>query len=149
MNKVVLMVLVGLAVAVGNAQACDKCSKAYDRKAPAVETIDERLDKMTKDLNLTPEQRAQVQVILEEKTAKKQKIMDEKHAAMEALHQEFQAKLKGVLSAEQLKQWEAGKDRCPDCKDGKLCKKCKFKKSRKESAKKSKEAGCPCHHGRK
>lgn len=149
MNKVMLMVLVGLVIAVGNVQACDKCSKGYDHKAPAGEAVDEKLDKMTKDLNLSPEQGAQVQVILEEKMVKKQKILDEKHAAMQALHEEFQANLKEVLSAEQMKQWEARKDYCPDCKDGKLCKKCKLKKSKKERAKESKKAECPCHHGRK
>ncbi len=149
MNKVMLMILVGLVIAVGNVHACDKCGKGYDHKVPAVEAVDERLDKMTKELNLSPEQRAQVQVILEERMAKKQKIMDEKHAAMQALHEEFQVNLKGVLSAEQLKQWEAEKDRCPDCKDGKLCKRCKLKKSKKESKKESPKAACPCHHGRK
>ncbi len=145
MNKVMLMVLVGLVIAVGNVQACDKCGKGYDHKAPAGEAVDEKLDKMTKELNLSPEQRAQVQVIWEEKMAKKQEIMDEKHAAMQALHEEFQAKLKGVLSEEQMKQWETKEDYCPDCRDGKLCKKCKLKKSKKES----KKAECPCHHGRK
>lgn len=166
MKRVMWMALAVLVIAAGSAQAnCGKCGKGDVPKEVMEEMVNDRLDQMTTNLKLSAEQRAQVEAIMKDKMAKKQAIMDQKEAAMKALHEDFLVKLKGVLSAEQMKQWETKKDKCPDCKDGKLCEKCKLKKGnmkgncpdckdgkpcKKCKLKKGKMKGkCPYDHGSK
>ena len=132
MRKILFMVLAGLFVAAATAQAnCGRCGMGDMPKAQAQEPVKRHLDKMAKDLKLSDEQKARVEVIMKEKMEKKDRIMKEKMVAMDALHEEFKAKLKGVLSEEQMKKWEAGqehkgemKGKCPYCKDGKMCAHC-------------------------
>ena len=150
MNKVIWMVLVGLTVTVGSAQAnCGHCDKLGTPKVSTEEMAAEKLDVMTKKLKLSVEQKAQVQIILKEKIEKMQQLMDQKHAAMQVLYEDYTAKLKGVLSEEQMKQWEAKKD-CYDKKDKKygekVCPHDKAGKKRtcshdKESGKGKKDCG--------
>jgi Spy/CpxP family protein refolding chaperone len=144
MKKVMWMVLAGLFIAVGSAQAhCGKCGMDDAPQAKEQGSADKDFDKMGKELKLTAEQKAQVKSIMEEKRQKKQAIMEQKQAAMAALHEEVKAKLKTVLSEEQVKAWEAKKEGCPLCKDGKPCKDCEAKKG------KGKKGGDHEHKGRK
>lgn len=120
----VMLVALFLALGAASAQAhCGKCGVGDahpDMKAMA----GEKLEMMTKDLNLTDEQKTKVEAIMKAKMEKKEAIMDEKSKAMEALHEDFKAQLKQVLNEEQLKKWEALKDKCPMCKEGKMCEMC-------------------------
>jgi periplasmic protein CpxP/Spy len=139
MKRVIGMVLVGLFIAVGSAQAqCGKCGMGDEAKVERQDMVGEKLNQMSKDLKLSAEQRVQVESILKEKMEKKHQIMEQHKAAMEALHGEFKAKLKSVLSEEQMTKWEAQKDKmgdmkgkCPHCKKGEMCEKCKSKKGQK------------------
>lgn len=138
MNRVIGMVLVGLFISVVSAQAhCGKCGIGDAPKGEAQEMVTDKLDKMTKDLKLSAEQKAQVQSFMKEKMEKKHHIMEEKKAALDALHEEFKAKLKGVLSEEQMKKWESAQDekgemrgKCPHGKKGKMCPVCQMKKEK-------------------
>ncbi len=141
MSKVCLSMLVGLFLMTANAQAhCGKCGvgdathegAGEMTKGEGCPIVGGKLEKLTKELSLTDEQKPQVEAILKEKMEKKQQIMDDKHKAMDALHADFETKLKGVLTEEQAQKWSAHKDsmaehhgKCPDCKDGKMCEKCK------------------------
>ncbi len=141
MTRILGMLVVGLFLAVGTAQAhCGKCGIGEASKSDMKAMGDAKLDMMKKELVLTDEQAAQVKQIMTAKMEKKQKLMDEKHKAMEALHDDFKAQLKGVLNEAQFKKWEEVKDRCPMCKDGKMCEMC---------MKKGKGDKMDGHHGHK
>ena len=137
MNKMIWMVLIGLFVCTGSVQAnCGKCVMVDVPKADEQGMIKEHLDKMSSTLALTPEQKVQLEAIMKEKMAAKRQIMEHKEAAMKALQEQFKTKLKGVLTEEQMKKWEAKKEgqcdmkgKCPDCKKGKKCPKCQLKKA--------------------
>lgn len=125
MKRILGIMLVGLFLAVGTAQAhCGKCGIGESAKPDMKAMAEAKLDMMKKELTLTDVQAAQIKEIMKAKMEKKEKIMDEKHKAMEALHEDFKAQLKGVLNEAQLKKWEEVKDKCPMCKDGKMCEMC-------------------------
>jgi len=132
MGKVMWMVLAGLFLAVGSVQAdCGKCGAGDGVQMDHQAMVNTHIDKMTKELALTAEQKIQLEAIMKEKLAKKEQIMAQKEASMKALHEEFKVKVKGVLSEEQMKKWEANKESrdakgdCP-CKD-KMCPECQKK----------------------
>lgn len=110
---------------------CGKCGvgDADHSHKKEGKTVDQRADDLAVMLQLNDEQKAKVKTIMQEKADQKTKIMDEHRKSMESLHQEFQGKMKGVLTPEQVKAWEAIKGNedgkfCPMCKDGKKCDKC-------------------------
>ncbi|MDP2653752.1 MAG: hypothetical protein Q8Q08_06945 [Candidatus Omnitrophota bacterium] len=128
MNKAIGILIAGLLIVSGNAYAhCGKCGVGDPAPAAQEDMMGKKLDMMTKELKLSDEQKGKVEAILKEKMEKKQQIMAQKKEAMDALHADFKAKLQGVLSEEQMKSWETMKDKCPMCKDGKMCEMCKGK----------------------
>lgn len=140
MNKVFAIMFASLLLVTGTAQAhCGKCGVG-DTDAPKADfdaMAKEKAEKLTQELKLTDEQKTQVQAIVKDKLAKKQALMDEKHKAMDALHEEFKTKLGAVLNPEQMKSWETMKsdpdnmkEKCPMCKDGKMCEMCAMKKGK-------------------
>lgn len=136
MKRILWLVLVVLFLTAGNLYAhCGKCGVGDEAVENAAAQVDEKVAKLTEDLGLDDEQKARLKVIIQEKMDKKQQIMADKHKAMDALHEDFQAKLKEVLTAEQFKKWEAIKadkagmeSKCPMCKEGKMCAMCLLKK---------------------
>jgi len=139
MKRVLWMVLAVLFLTAGNLYAhCGKCGVGDAVAENAAAEVDEKVAKLTKDLGLDDAQQVKLKVIIQEKVDKKHQIMDDKHKAMDAVHQDFQAKLKDVLTAEQLTKWEAIKadrgameDHCPMCKKGKMCEMCLLKQKGK------------------
>lgn len=146
MKKVLGILLAFLFLTAGNAFAhCGKCGMGDDPSMDMTAMAEEKAGKMAKDLSLTDEQKSKVASIIKEKMRNKRSLMEAKDKAMDALHEEFQTKLKGILTEEQMKKWEekkAGSEgHCPMCKDGKMCKKCKEMKG--------KDGKCPeCKDGK-
>lgn len=166
MKKVLGIMLLGLFLIAGNASAhCGKCGlgDAPDKDMKAM--AGERNDKMAKELGLNDEQKGKLSALMNEKMEKRHAIMEENRKAMDALHEDFQAKLKGFLTEDQVKKleekmaggeghspmWKEGKmcpkcammkgkdKKCPECKDGKACAKCE----------KMKKGDCPeCKDGK-
>jgi len=145
MNRILAIMALSLLLTAGNTYAhCGKCGVGDAPKAAGTDAkmdmgamVAEKTEKLTKELNLTDDQKTKVQAILQEKMTKKQAIMDEKHKAMDALHEEFKTKLGAILTPEQMKTWEemkkdghGMKGMCPMCKDGKMCEMC-MKKGKK------------------
>jgi hypothetical protein len=142
MKRVLGMVLAVLFLTAGNLYAhCGTCGIGEPSAKSSEAMAGEKSDKLAVDLGLNDEQKAKVKAIIQEKLDKKQQLMDDKHKAMDALHEEHKAKLKEVLTEEQMKKWEEMKsskdgmgdmkEKCPMCKDGKMCEMCKLKKQNK------------------
>lgn len=141
MSKVILGLLISLFLMSANAQAhCGKCGIGDSPKEDMSSMVSSKVEKLTKELSLTDEQKGTVEGLIKEKMEKRHQIMEEKHKAMDALHEDFETKVNGVLTAEQKTKWETlkkddhGAMGCPDCKDGKMCKKCMLKKGHKKMA---------------
>ncbi len=148
MKRILWMSLVVFFAVAGSAQAhCGTCGvgdenpgmgKKIGKEMDMEKIVSEKIEKMTAELTLTPEQQEQVKQILQEKMERKRQIMEEKRAAMETLHEEVQAKMKATLTEEQIKKWdELKKDKpgmmgkCPHCEEGKMCPICaKMKKEK-------------------
>ncbi len=141
MNKVLTGLCVLFLLMTANAQAhCGHCGVGDSSKDDMGAMVSEKVQGMTKELALNDEQKGKVEGIIKEKMAKKQQLMEENRKAMDAVHEDFTTKLNGVLTEEQKTKWEArkkdgpGEMKCPKCKDGKMCKKCKIKKHKEEMA---------------
>jgi hypothetical protein len=131
MKRMMGVALMIFLLAAGNAQAgCEKCGMHKGMKGADQVSLSERVDRMAAELDLNAEQKAQVEAIMKEKMARKEQIMAQKQASAASLQEEVRAKLQGVLSAEQMKKWEAMKGDCPLCKSGKPCKGCDSKKGK-------------------
>ena len=85
-------------------------------RGPSPERAVERL---TEELKLTAEQQEQVKKILEEGFVKRSEVRDAHRSEMETLRDETEAKLAGVLTAEQMKDLrqlrEERRDQSRDC----------------------------------
>ena len=142
MKRILWITLVVFLAVAGSAQAdCGKCGMGHGPEAgmemDMEKAVSEKIEKMTAELALTPEQQEQVKQIMQEKMERTRQIKEEKRAAMDALHKEVQAKMKAALTEEQLKKWEELKKdkpgmmgKCPHCEEGKMCPKCKMMKEK-------------------
>lgn len=93
------------ALAIGGLLVCSTVINAQDAK-PAKgkgrQTVEQRLDQMTKDLSLTDEQKPKVKAVLEDTQKKMQDVpRDERQAKMPEIMKERNAKLKDILTPEQ------------------------------------------------
>lgn len=68
-------------------------------------SVDKKLERMTKDLSLTPEQQSSIRTILEEKKSR----MDALHEQMKTIKDETHQKIQGVLNDEQKAKFESMK----------------------------------------
>jgi Spy/CpxP family protein refolding chaperone len=73
-------------------------------------TVEQRLDRMTKDLTLTDAQKPKVKEVLEEQDKKMQGIrdlpQDERRTKFRESREEMSKKLKDILTPDQYKKWE-------------------------------------------
>ncbi|MCA9407923.1 MAG: hypothetical protein H6755_08070 [Candidatus Omnitrophica bacterium] len=83
-----------------------KGSKMMDKE----NWMKEKMDKMSEELGLSPEQVTQVEGIMKTKMEKKKAVHDEAENKMEEIKAEYKESLKGVLTPEQLEKYEAMKD---------------------------------------
>ncbi len=74
------------------------------------EMADKRIKKLTKQLDLSPEQAKQVEALMDTKMEKKKAIHEEVEKKMEAIREEYKAGLKSILTPEQLVKYESLKD---------------------------------------
>lgn len=139
MYQGLLTLIVGLVLCSSNAFAhCGTCGVGdKGGHEHAQEKLKERGDEFSNKLNLTPEQKEQMKALREEKREKMKAMHEEMKKQKEALYVEHKAKVATILSPEQMQQWEKMKEdheemmgKCPECKDGKMCKKCKMKKGK-------------------
>lgn len=102
--SLIAVVALGTLVACNMAIAQDAAKKDTKRKAP---TVEQRLDRMTTQLNLTDAQKPKVKAVLEE-SAKKMKDMapEERRTKGKTLREEETKKLKAILTDEQFKKYE-------------------------------------------
>jgi len=93
------MQVYGLSFAMDDKMECKSDKKMMEEQA-------KHLEKMTKDLNLTPDQKSKVEVILKEKgdkmKAEMQKMQDDK----KAIKDEADQKIKDILTPEQLQKFD-------------------------------------------
>lgn len=75
------------------------------KKGPHEFSVDEKIERMTKDLNLTSDQKATIKTILEERKTKMESLKNQ----MEALHEETHSKIAATLTADQKAKFEAKK----------------------------------------
>ena len=106
MKKLSLIV----AVALGTVVACSMATAQEAGKDAAKKkgySVDQRLERMTTQLNLTDEQKPKVKAVLEN-TAKKMKDLapEERREKGRALREEELKKFKEILTAEQYKKME-------------------------------------------
>jgi len=80
------------------------------RKAP---NIDQMVDKMAKDLNLTDDQKVKVKAVMEDQMAKAKELREnttlspeEKRTKMKEMREAHIAKMKEILTAEQFEKWQ-------------------------------------------
>ena len=114
MRKVTAMILTVLLMAAGSAYAgCGKCDMGAGAKSGQQASVDQSAGKMAADLKLTADQKVKVEAIMQAQKQKKQQLVERQQAETAALHEQLKAELKGVLSAEQMKKWDAAKKQCP------------------------------------
>ncbi len=93
-------------------------------KPSAEEMATKRTEKLTEVLGLTKSQKDQVYNLMLSQAKDKEKVnntkltQDERREAMKELHQAFDAKFKGLLTAEQLTKYEAHKAEMKNKKKG-------------------------------
>ena len=97
-----------------------ECDKAHAKM------IDKKVEKLTKKLDLTAEQKTQVRAALEKKMAGAEVIQEEIHAKMKTVHGEFRTTMDGILNEGQKKKYEKivekyHKDDCKECDDKGEC----------------------------
>ena len=118
MNKTILMTTLILMSAAGPAFAgCGMCGVGEAKKghhAMKEELAAEKVKKMTKQLDLSAEQAKQLEAIMQEKMDKKKAVHEETEKKMDAIREDFQAKLKTVLTPEQLEKYNSMKDKKED-----------------------------------
>ncbi len=81
--------------------ACEKCDQTKAEKMHA-----KRLDKLTKELSLTPDQKEKVSVILKESGEKNKAEMQKMKDSMKAMKEETDQKITAVLTPEQAQKYE-------------------------------------------
>ena len=88
------------------AQDANKAEKKDGKRA----TAEERLKQMGEELNLTAEQKAKIKPILEAEREKWQSLRDlapeQRREKMQEMRKGMEAKLKPILTAEQLEKWQ-------------------------------------------
>ena len=96
-----------------------------------------RVEKMTKELDLTPEQQKKLTTLFDNKKVEMQKQKEatkleraEKKEALSSKKEEMDKEIKNILTPEQIKKWEASKQERMDKRDHKL------EKSKKATLKK-------------
>lgn len=121
MRTIVLMMgLVLLGGTMNFATAQDKTKQ----RPTTEEMATKRTAKLTETLKLNDKQKTQVYDLILGQANEKDKVnntkltQDERRAAMKELHASFDAKLKGILTAEQLKTYAAQKDEMKNKKHG-------------------------------
>lgn len=131
MNKFLIMLMTGVFLSFGSMFPQVGLSDMHEGHGDVNEMINKKMEKMDKKLKLTQEQKDQMRAAMKEKMDKKHQIMEANQKAMEAVRAEHQAKMKTILSEEQMKKMEKMqgdmKEGCPMCKDGKMCPKCMLK----------------------
>lgn len=135
MKKVLGILLAVLFLAAGNAFAhCGKCGMGDEAEMDLSAIAEKKAGEMAKNLSLDDEQKNKIAPMIIEKMQRKRSLMEAKDKALDDIHANYEAKLKEVLNEEQFKKWESRKeglgDKCPMCKDGKICKKCKEMKGK-------------------
>jgi len=110
-------------VALGALMACGTLANAQDTKdnggkkggrAPML-SVEERMDRLTKDLGLTDDQKPKIKAVLEEQDKKRQELRgiprDERASKMQALMDEQDKKFKEILKPDQYEKWEKLRDK--------------------------------------
>jgi periplasmic protein CpxP/Spy len=73
-------------------------------------TVEQQLEKMTKDLSLTDEQKPKVKAVLEDVSKKRQELrgtpQDEQRAKRQAIMEEQNKKMKEILTPDQLEKYK-------------------------------------------
>lgn len=103
---IILTVLLAFAGVTPVFAHCGKCGVGDDKK---VMDVDAKVEKLTKKLGLSEDQANKLRPVLQEKMDKKKALKEKKMADMQAIHDDYQAKLKGILTPEQLTKYEAMK----------------------------------------
>jgi Spy/CpxP family protein refolding chaperone len=115
MKKLVSMFVAVLFVAglCGSVMAGDDKSSEKSEKKVAEKTenkLEKHLDQLTKELNLTPEQREQVFVIMKEKDERRKTEMEKKQKVVVATKEDADTKIKAVLTPEQAAKFDKMKE---------------------------------------
>jgi Spy/CpxP family protein refolding chaperone len=102
MNKVMGSVLLSGFLALGG------LVQAGEGKAGHGYSIEHKMEKLTKKLNLTPDQQASIRAILEEQKAKKEGLTSKEQK--QAVRLETQQRIRAVLTDEQKAKYDAIKN---------------------------------------
>jgi Spy/CpxP family protein refolding chaperone len=114
----------------------DKYGMYHHGDMPSIEErVDKKMEKMTKNLDLTPEQQTAIRAILQQKFEEGQKVHEEVREKMKALHDTTQSAIQAELTPEQKEKYEAQKKEWEEKwekKDKKKDKKDRKKKDKKK-----------------
>ena len=116
MNKLSLIV----AMALGGLVACSTLATAQDAAPKDAKkggknrmTVEQQMERMTTQLNLTAEQKPKVEAVLKESSKKRQEIMNDSSIDRSQMREKMQPimekqneKLKGILTEEQFKKYQ-------------------------------------------
>jgi periplasmic protein CpxP/Spy len=103
--SLIVAVLLGALVACSVATAQDNGKDT--KKAKKGFTVDQRMERLTKELNLTDDQKPKVKAVLEETSKKMQALTpDERREKGKTIREEETTKLKGILTDEQFKKYQ-------------------------------------------
>jgi protein CpxP len=106
------------AIVLGALVACGVATAQDTNKAPGKAkrgfSVDQRLERLTKDLSLTDEQKPKVKAVLEETGKKIQALApDQRREKMKTIREEEATKMKEILTADQFKKYEEFGKRMP------------------------------------
>ena len=108
LGLIAVLALGGLLAVTTNVSAQDAKEKRGDRRGgPAVQ---ERVDRMATELQLTDEQKTKVKAVMEEQGKKMQELRDatpeQRREKFQAMREEMDKKMKAILTPEQQTKWE-------------------------------------------
>ncbi|OVE75792.1 hypothetical protein BVX98_06965 [bacterium F11] len=85
---------------------CGQCAVSEKSDSKINNEINRKVQKMSKDLDLTAKQQKEISAAMQTKQDKSQAIWSKRHDEMSQVAEEYKAQMKSILSAEQYKKYE-------------------------------------------
>src|SRR5580765_6689627 len=105
--SVIAALAMGAWLAVNNATAQDNADKGGKGGKKGGFTVEQRMERLDRELKLTDEQKPKVKAILEDQAKEMQGLSrEERMQKYPEMHKQMGEKLKPILTADQYKKWE-------------------------------------------
>ena len=104
--RIALAIVFGLCLQSAAAQTDTPPPVKEKAKVEMAEWVKAELSKISKELNLTPDQNTQIKTLLTEENEKLEPIRKEYEHKTQTIREEYRGKMRAVLSPEQQKQFD-------------------------------------------